>query len=160
MILSTFMIWCFISLWATVFSYKFLLIQCPKYYLLHALKPIPFPFVHAPLPLSLIFVNFSYHWIFSLNIFVYLRSRYHLKFLPCAKVYFWDDMASSSTVKLLRRTVYTCHLCFDYILLFSINSWLDFVPTTALTLLCLSHHSLLLAKSNTLLASPSFLLSK
>lgn len=42
---------------------------------------------------------------------VYLRSKYHLKLLPCAKVSFWDDTCSLSTIKLLRRAANAYHLC-------------------------------------------------
>lgn len=55
--------------------------------------------------------SFPYYWIFFQNMLIYLRSKYPLRILPWAKVSFWDDTCSLSTIKLPRRTVSTCHLC-------------------------------------------------
>ena len=45
---------------------------------------------------------------------IYLRSKYPLRILPWAKVSFWDDTCSLSTIKLPRRAVSTCHLCLPF----------------------------------------------
>ena len=98
--------------------------------------------------------NSAHYWMFLLNVLVYLRSKYHLKFLPCSKVFFWGDMASFSAVKLPRRTVYTSISVLVTFFAFSIDCLLDFIPTATLALLSLSYHSLLLPNPIPLLDFP------
>ena len=66
-------------------------------------------------------------------------------------------MASFSAVKLQRRTVNTFISVLITFFALSIECLLGFIPTTALTLLSVGHHSLLLPKSNTTFGLPRWL---